>query len=661
MKIRTRYPVKKILCFSTFLLIIYLQTSSLFSAPSARVKNVDGIPSLFVNEEPYPPYAYMSYLGEERYYREAATAGIHLYCFPAYLGDRGINSNSGIGPFRSAIWIGEEKYDFSSIIHDFRQILKADPQAMVIIRFHLDPPQWWDKQHPDACCLLPDGSTLRQSFFSDIWRQQAGAVLQKSIEWLLDSDYADHLIGIHVAAGFTEEWFYHFRNEFYNENPDRTIAFRQWLRQRYQNNHETLQQAWNNNSITLDTAEPADISGKNKRQEWRDPQQEQPIIDTFRFHTWTMADNIVYFCKIVKKSSQNRLLTGAFYGYHYFVTDPRRGHGALATLLDCPDLDYLSSPNVYNRVVGEDWPPMVAIQSVQQHGKLWLAENDTRTFKTTLLKDRAPDICPPGQYENNVWLGPPDVQTSVAFLWKNTARMLCYGYGGWWFDMWGGWFSDPALLDVLQKTQEFFFTYPSQQEKKMDAQVCVIVDEELQFYDASFGRLSGDILSNRYPLAKSGAPYDLYLRTDLPVISQDQYRVVWLLGILHPTANESRQLKKWLQQGITVLHTDSKGTRVYTPTKTDFYESKFKWPASELHQLWKKAGVFLYMDTNDVLYAGRGWLSIHSIKGGDRNIYLPFPAQVMDPLSQKIVADSTTSFKMNLAPVSTTLLRILPR
>ena len=83
--------------------------------PVATVRRLDGVPSLFVDEAPYPPLAYMSCLGEERYYREAALAGIHLYCSPAYLGDRGINSGSGIGPFRRGIWRSETEFDFSSI------------------------------------------------------------------------------------------------------------------------------------------------------------------------------------------------------------------------------------------------------------------------------------------------------------------------------------------------------------------------------------------------------------------------------------------------------------------------------------------------------------------------------------------------------------------
>ncbi len=625
----------------------------------AKVKLYAGVPTLFINEKPYPPYAYMSYLGEEKYYKEAALAGIHLYNIPAYLGDRGINSNSGIGPFRPPIWTAKNVYDYSSLIKDFEEILKADPKPRVIIRLHLDPPLWWEKLISDATCQLPDGSTFRTSFYSETWQKEAGKVLKLVIKWLLSSPYSEHLIGIHVAGGFTEEWFYHFKKYFYDENPSRIQAFHQWLKNNYQNNTLALQKAWGNNRITFNTAQLADISGKERKDEWRDIEKDQNVIDTYQFHSETMVDNIAYFCKIVKETSNGTLLTGTFYGYHYFVTDPRRGHGALAKLLDCPDLDYLSSPNVYNRVLGEDWPPMAAIQSIQRHGKLWLAENDTRTFRTTLLKDRAPEICPPGQYESGVWIGPTDMETSVAFLWKNSGRMLTQGYGGWWFDMWGGWFSDPDLLMVLKKTQQYFTKYPSQEEMKMQAQVCVIVDEELCFWDASYGKLTAKILANRYPLGKTGAPYDLYLRTDLDAVSATQHRVIWLMGFLNLKAEEIQLIEEWRQLGIIVLWTNGIGTKIYKNTdEVTYFHDKFKWTESQLRDLWKEAGVHVYMDDADVLYIGRKWMSIHTVTGGERIVKFPFYAQVIDPLNEKIVADSTNFIKIYLVPKSTTLFRI---
>src|SRR3546814_16878159 len=69
----------------------------------SEVRTEGDAPQLFMNGKPYPPYAYMSYLGEEKFYAEMAGAGLHLYNIPAYLGDRGINSSSGIGPDRKSV------------------------------------------------------------------------------------------------------------------------------------------------------------------------------------------------------------------------------------------------------------------------------------------------------------------------------------------------------------------------------------------------------------------------------------------------------------------------------------------------------------------------------------------------------------------------------
>ena len=628
--------------------------------PRAEVKITTGIPTLFVDGKPFLPYAYMSYLGEKKYYEEIAATGTHLYCIPSYLGDRGINSNSGIGPFRLPIWIGDNQYNFSSLIKDFEDIIKSDPEARVIIRIYLDPPLWWEKINPNASCQLPDGSTFRQCFASERWREETGKVFKHCLEWLLDSPYSKYLIGIHVASGSTEEWFYHTR-QYYDENPVRIEAFRQWLQKKYQNNTLALQNAWHSRSVTFKTAQLANINNIEKRSDWRNPKREQNIIDTYRWHSEVIVDNITYFCKIVKETSKKSLLTGAFYGYHYYVTDPRSGHGALARLLDCPDLDYLSSPNVYNRIIGEDWPPMVAIQSVQLHGKLWLAENDTRTSVTTLLKDRSQGIAPPGQYESGVWIGPNDMETSLSFLLKDAGRMLTHGYGGWWFDMWGGWFSDPKLLNVIEKTNQYSAIYPEQEGKKMKSRVLIIVDEELCFWDSSFGKITEKILSNRYPLAKTGAPYDLFLRTDLETIPTSQYQVIWLMGVLELKKDETLKLDKWLSQGIRVLWTDGNGTKIFNKYNKEIYlKDKFKWTDSELRKIWKEAGVHTYIDTDDVLYIGRNWLSIHTVTGGKREIKFPFYAQIIDPSKKQILADSTNHFEINLASKSTTLLRINP-
>lgn len=629
------------------------------SQNKAEIKEYAGVPGLFINGEQVLPLAYMSYLGEKSYYHEIAKTGIHLYCFPAYLGDRGINALSGIGPFRKPIWTGENQYDFSGVREDFEKIVQTDPEAKVILRLHLDPPLWWEKSNPDACSQLADGTTFRQCFSSEKWRNETGKVIEECISWLLNSSWSEYLIGIHIAAGGTEEWFYH-APQWNDRNPARTDAFRKWIIHKYEGNVSALQKAWRNDLVSFKTALPCNINEK-KENRWRDPEREQNIIDTYQFHAEVIAGDIEYFCKIIKEASKRNLLAGVFYGYHYYVTDPRAGHGALSRLLECKDLDFLSSPNTYNRVIGEDWTPYAPIKSLQIRGKLWFAENDTRTCITTLLKEKAPGIAPPGQYENGVWLGPQDIETSVSFLWKNAGRMLTQGYGGWWFDMWGGWYSHPELLNVISKTNDFYNSFPKVSGDKMRPQVCVIYDEQLCFWDASYGQLTEQILSNRYPLAKTGAPYDLFLRTDYAIIPADQYKVIWLMGFPDLNEEEKSRIKKWQQQGITVMWTDGSGTHVFKGGQDHFVKNVFLLTDSQLREVFENAGVHVYIRSGDVFYIGRNWLCIHSIFGGKKAISLPFVAQVTDPLEGSIISDSTNAFDISMEPKSTIILRLNPR
>lgn len=658
---KERYQnLTRLLVFCVLVAGLLVHTSSQGVAQCrSEIQISNGIPNLVIDDVIHPPFAYMSYLGEEKYYKEAADAGIHLYNIPSYLGDRGINSNSGIGIFREPIWTRENQFNFSALIKDFEAITKSDPKAKVIVRFYLDPPLWWEKLNPDACCLLPDGSTFRQCFASEKWRTETAKAFKYCLKWLLASPYANNLAGIHVAAGSTEEWFYHSR-QHKDISPIRTEAFRKWLNNKYES-IAALQRAWNKQPLTFETAELANISESNGRREWRNPEKDQNYIDSYQYHSEVMVDNISYFCKIVKEISNGDLLTGAFYGYHYFLTDPKSGHHALAKLLACPDLDYLSSPNVYNRKIGEDWPPMVAVQSVHLHGKLWLAENDTRTSITTFLKDRSTGIAPPGQYESGVWLGPEDMETSVALLWKNAGRMLAYGYGGWWFDMWGGWFSHPELLNVLEKTQQFHSEFHPNKQEKYKTEVCVLVDEELSFLDKSHGVLTRDIISNGYSLGKTGASYHLFLRSDLDAVSIEQYKVIWLMGVFELSKAEKQKISKWQEQGITVIWTNGNSTVVYKKNQAEKpYPEKIKWKDSELRELWKNAGVHVYNTSNDVTYVGNNWICIHTVKGGERTIKFPCSTQIYDPLKKVTLAESTKLFKVNLAPKSTILFRINP-
>ena len=187
-----------------------------------------------------------------------------------------------------------------------------------------------------------------------------------------------------------------------------------------------------------------------------------------------------------------------------------------------------------------------------------------------------------------------------------------------------------------------------------------ICDEELCFLDASYGPLTEQILSNRYPLGKTGAPYDLYLRTDIKNIPPDKYKVIWLLGFPGITDDESDQVIKWLQKGITVITTNSDGTSINGAGEKVFIKDKISWTDSQLRNVFGNAGVHIYSDAGDVLCAGRNWICIHTVAGGPRTIRLPFMAKITDAVSNKILSRKTDNVRIDINSKSTILLRIDP-
>jgi len=630
---------------------------------TASVKNNEGLPELWINEHRVAPFAYMSYLGQSKFYKEVADQGVDIFCLPAYLGNQGINSTSGIKPFRPSFWLAENEFDFSIIQKEFEVLTQVKKDAKIIVRIHLDPPLWWEKLNPSELCRLSSGESLRVSYSSEKWRQDAGMAMQSLLTWIKHSPFNANIIGVHVAGGFTEEWFYHYKEHFYDESMARKNHFRRWLRLKYKNKVSLLKKAWQLPSVTFENAEPADISGTIKGDGLIVKKGHEWLLDSYAFHTSVMVENISYFSKLVKEHSNGQLLTGAFYGYHLFVHDPRRGHGSLSELLECPTLDYLSSPNDYRREAGVDWMPMAAIRSVQLHGKLWMAENDTRTTLTRYLKEVAPEINPQGDwYSSSVWKGPESMETSASYLWKNAGRMLAYGYGGWWFDMWGGWFSDPKLLSVFQRVNLLYQNFEKTSKNALimyKPEVAVVVDEKLQFYDASLGSVTGSLLANRYALGNSGTSFDIFLRSDLDSLANKGYKVIWYLGLHELTSPEKKMIRSiQLKTGVSLV-TDPSGTAVYRKNRLEHrYDGRISWRPDDLRSVFSMADVHVFSSKNDVVYAGNGWLTVHCKEAGERNISVPPTWKIYDVRDEREYILHDGNFVLNAKEGDTFLFRI---
>lgn len=97
------------------------------------------------------------------------------------------------------------------------------------------------------------------------------------------------------------------------------------------------------------------------------------------------------------------------------------------------------------------------------------------------------------------------------------------------------------------------------------------------------------------------------------------------------------------------------GVKVF-PEWTSVYLAAPNVPAPVLRGLARFAGVHLYSEAGDVLYATPQLLALHTVAGGERTLALPAPAEVVyDLFEDRVVARNTARFQVSLAALSTAL------
>jgi hypothetical protein len=79
-----------------------------------------------------------------------------------------------------------------------------------------------------------------------------------------------------------------------------------------------------------------------------------------------------------------------------------------------------------------------------------------------------------------------------------------------------------------------------------------------------------------------------------------------------------------------------------------------------LRRIYRLAGVHVYNDADDVLYADRNYVAITGLTGGPRTIRLPAKAEVTDLFSGKRLADSAREFSFPFDAGSTRLFLVAP-
>ena len=544
------------------------------------------------------------------------------------------------------IWRGFGQYDWSALDAQVGDLLKASPSAQFLCMIDLNTPYWATHMFN-----LDSFTDVTHAACDSGWRRETE-------KWMLDFiASAERRWGKHIGAyilsgGGTSEWYEYDRGR---TSANKDAAWVKWCEDRGRDfgltvpPHPALAKAAFENLVY-------------------DPATEPEKIAYWKFHNSLPADALLGFAKAARKALPATKEIGAFFGY-FLVSDNRHvsfGHLDYERVYASPDIDFFIAPGNYSdRGIGGGSGSQLIDGTALRYGKRFLHEidfgpHDQQKWGKGIWKTLADDLA------GNT--------REAAFAMSKNASL-------WWFDMWGGFYRDPAVrarIAALRRAQESLPDAPSV------SHVLLVADPESMYYvnERNPGeRAFGQALRNA--LARTGAPYDTCSFGDLGAIDLSPYRLVILNSTLLVTPERERLLReKVFTKGRTVVWTYAPGLcdgksldagRVSrfagVPYKTpgvSVTEMPGGWRAVYAHdyrlytpeklaEVVALAGVHRYVSECTPVFAKENFVAVHTARGGRITVRLPRRvACVTDLLTGETL---TTDSDLNATSISRRMAR----
>jgi hypothetical protein len=458
--------------------------ASVVRSSSSRVVSVDGILKLEINGQVFDPLSFRSFRPENRNVGEFHQAGLKLMSILT----TGLNCTLDV-PYShfGETWVGPGQYDFSKLDRQVELFLKNAPDTQFNLMFELDNRQWWIDSHPGTSSTYWN---LVEMADYEPWRRDAAAYMNALIEHT-EKNYGDRFFSYSLFCGSSTEWYQNPRYlKASEQSPLKRASFRQYTR--------------NPNAELPSLEELAQTSHGL----FRDPVKDERALSYWRFHHNIIADTILYFAAEAKKTLNRRKLLGLYYGYLNELHSARllqEGHLGYEKVWASPDIDIIYMPASYGppRDFGGASGFLGTIDSLHLKKKLYFHEIDHTTHVAPQKVENGRDI--PGSGTKL-----KDARESIAVLRREFAMTRAKRLGLWWFDFFGGYYYDPALMKEVANMMQV--------QQKLDgipmrsvAEIAVFGDVNSMFYVSQTARLNDDCLVKaRDQLNRIGAPYDLY-------------------------------------------------------------------------------------------------------------------------------------------------------
>ncbi|MCC7495679.1 MAG: hypothetical protein IT204_25235 [Fimbriimonadaceae bacterium] len=407
------------------------------------------------------------------------------------------------------------------------EILEVNPQALLIPRVGADAPDWYLNRHLEARMVFEDGRAVQRSVVTDRAYRAAAAAQLERIGRHLAERFPRQVIGLHPCGQNTGEWFYAetWGRPLSGYDPATAAAWREYLR-------ATGAADWQTASVPPATERHGAPLGL-----LRDPVREARLVAFNRFWQREMGDTVLALAAATRRGLGAGRLVVFFYGYGWEFGAIGNGasvsgHYDLDRVLASPDIDVLCSPISYtDRAWLGTGPVMTAAESVAAAGKLWLNEDDTRTYLD------------PRQQEHAQEGGLVNLAQTQHLMRRNTAMSIVRGQGCWWMDLPGqGWFNDAAIWQVMRELAPLDQGL-LRRTTPFAPDIAAVLDEASTDLLAGGSQVAARplIYDSRAALGRVGAPYGQYL-LDRLLAAPRQPRLQVMLAAWSLTAAQRQRL-----------------------------------------------------------------------------------------------------------------------
>ena len=548
------------------------------------------------------------------------------------------------------IWQGIKKYDFAAYDKQVDDLLGANPRARFICMIDLNTPYWLTRKFAyDSFDAISHAASDPQ------W-------LKLTTDWMLDfiayseKKYGGKIDAYVLSGGGTSEWYEYDRGK---SSRVKDAAWRAWCKK-------------NGFKFGEDVPSESALAKASFENVIYDPATESDKIQYWRFHNGVIADAILHFAHAARAKIGKEKEIGVFFGY-YMVSDSKLvsfGHLDYERVFASPDLDFVISPGTYNdRMIGGGSGPQLVLGTAQRYGKRYLHEIDHRTHTAG---------------GGNSWKNQAEDE---AGLKREAAFALVNHTSLWWFDMWGGWYREPATQRLIGQLKKVSDAYVNDRSPSV-AEALLVADPQSAYYlNEKMPHASAMAHRFRDKLNRTGAPFDTCSFDDLAVIDLLRYKAVFLPATLLITPERAELLKRRVLTGNrTVVWCYAAGicdgktlepARVRQWTGSDYktvgpafvamggwtsvyaYEYKTMTPEA-VKEILRKAGVHLYTDGPEPVYANQRLLAIHTKDGGEKVVSLPQTCKrVVDVLKGTTVAENAKTFTYRFKTPDTALFELV--